>query len=232
MKWLLSSVKGVKSLFFATFVDWIISNDWSVMSFTHFISFLKSPLFRRHLLIIASVVVGLVISFLIAIHLYTRHNQSVQVPDFRGVLEQSVAGIAARSNLRVEVVDSIYTTEVPKGAVVDQIPKAASRAKSGRIVFLTINARSDRMVSIPDVLNLSQRQAVAALDAAGIKVAYTQSVSSPYSNLVLGVNYKGSAVSLGQKMPVGSAVVLVVGSEQMLSEDSLAVDEEADFSEL
>ncbi|MDL2222383.1 PASTA domain-containing protein, partial [Parabacteroides sp. OttesenSCG-928-N08] len=61
------------------------------------------------------------------------------------------------------MIDSVFSKDVAPGSVVELVPKAGSKVKEGRIVFVTINALTAQMGRIPEVEDLSFRQAYALL---------------------------------------------------------------------
>ena len=82
---------------------------------------------------------------------YTRHNEAVVVPDVRGLKVEEAAEYFDRSNLRYNVIDSVFSNDVPAGAIVEMIPEAGAKVKDGRIVFITINASTTQMAPMPNV---------------------------------------------------------------------------------
>ena len=80
------------------------------------------------LMILASVII--VLLALLWMNLFTRHGSSVEIPDIYGLPESEAEELLDKAHLRYEIIDSVYTTEVPKGAVYDLTPKAGSRVKA------------------------------------------------------------------------------------------------------
>lgn len=183
---------------------------------------------------IRNIVLMLILAFiLIAITLfclnkYTRHNESIEVPDLKGLQVQDVASIIASSNLRYEVVDSVYNENGVPGAVVEQIPQGKSHVKEGRTIYLTVQAKSEQLVSMPDLEDASLRQAEALLRALGFNRINIERVPSQYQDLVFGLLYKGVAVKAGQKIPKNSVITLRVGdggvSADSTMEDSITTE--------
>lgn len=143
--------------------------------------------------------------------IYTRHNKAIIVPDVHALSVNEAAEILTRQNLRYDVVDSVYTDLVPPGAIVEQIPLAHSKVKASRIIFLTVNASSARTIPLPDVQELSQRQAVAILNSVGFVADSVQYIPYEYKDLVIGVTMNGHEVHTGQALPAGSQLIILVG---------------------
>ncbi len=93
---------------------------------------------------------------------YTLHNVTIRVPDLVGLsLAESEAILEAR-DLHALVIDSVYIEEQPKGAVVDQSPKAGLEVKPDRKVYLVLNASQPKMIDMPRLVDLSKRQAMSS----------------------------------------------------------------------
>ena len=100
---------------------------------------------------------------------YTRHNEAVVVPDVKGLSLENAEKLFANSGLRYNVIDSVFSKDVNPGDIVEVVPEAGSKVKQGRIVFVTINALTAQMASMPEVADLSFRQAYAVLRSLGFK---------------------------------------------------------------
>lgn len=143
---------------------------------------------------------------------YTRHGVAIVVPDVRSMQVIDAQPILESKSLRFEVVDSVYNEQAKPGAIVEQIPEADSKVKENRIIFLTVNARNRQMIAIPDVEELSQRQAVAMLTANGFVVDSVLYVDYEYKDLVLNVKYKNRTITSGEKLAKGSHLTVLVGN--------------------
>ena len=135
---------------------------------------------------------------------YTMHNQAIIVPDVKGALPEEAAPLLKKKHLRFQIVDSVYMRGQKPGVIVEQIPAAASKVKENRIVFLTINANNAQTVELPDMIDISQRQAKASLRALGFVVDSVRYVPSEYPDLVKDVFYNDRSVRSGQRLPYGS----------------------------
>ncbi|MFZ4455223.1 MAG: PASTA domain-containing protein [Bacteroidales bacterium] len=165
----------------------------------------------KNLLWAIGIITILVISLLIWLNFYTLHNESITVPDLRGLSVESAAQILKNKNLRFEVVDSVYIKGKTPGSIVEQIPAPESNVKEFRIVFLSINSVMAKKVPVPDVRDQSSRQAEATLTSVGFEIASVVEVHSEYKDLVVNIIYRGRNVLPGQKIPMGSKLILNIG---------------------
>ena len=91
--------------------------------------------------------------------IYTRHNHILTVPDLAGLTLEDAVRTARESDMRVEVFDSVFMTDFERGTVVEQHPVAGFKVKKNRKIFLTMNAVNAARVAMPDLVDLTFRQA-------------------------------------------------------------------------
>lgn len=168
-------------------------------------------IYIKNFFLIIIVFIAVILGVLYWLDAYTRHNQSITVPSLKGLQIEEAAAILRSSSLGYEVVDSIFEKRGVPGAVLEQIPKENSEVKEGRTIYLTVQAKAEQLVSIPDLTDYSQRQAEALLNALGFTNIKIEEVSSEYRGLVVSVEYKGTPLSTGQKIPKGSVLRMKVG---------------------
>ena len=156
--------------------------------------------------------VGILLALLGYLRRYTEHGVEVEVADVRGMIEAEAQPILEGQGLTMVVIDSTYSDKVPFGTIVDQDPKPASHAKHGRMVYVTINATTRRQVTMPNLQDMSYRQAETTLRGMGLVVDTVYDYEpSAYRDLVLDVKTNGVSIAPGTKVPVGTKVRLVVG---------------------
>lgn len=143
---------------------------------------------------------------------YTRHDVAVQVPDLKGMTLEEATAVLTGRDLLVEVVDSVYNEEAPKGTVVDQDPPAGRAVKPDRRIYLVMNAREPKMINMPALVNLSKRQAISVMEIVGLKVKEMQYKPDPCVDCVIAQLYKGAPIAAEARIRKGEAVTLVLGS--------------------
>ena len=162
-----------------------------------------------HLLVV--IVVSVLIGFgaLKFVDLYTNHNQAVSVPDVKGLQIEDAAPFLNKNSLHFTIVDSIYSKEFPAGAIVELLPEANSKVKKNRIIYITINAKTEETAPIPELAGISRRQAYAGLKARGFKYVEEKWVSGEYRDLTVGVEYEGKFLQGGDRAPLSAILTLV-----------------------
>lgn len=162
---------------------------------------------------LAVVAGGLVLGCLLLwLKAYTQHGKEITVENVIGMSVQEAGTLLSAQGLQMTVIDSTYSDKVPFGMIVEQDPKPQSHAKAGRMVYVTINATTRRLVVVPDMQDMSYRQAAASLRSMGLKVdtAYEYRPSQ-YRDLVLDIKSGGKSITPGTKLSQGTKVKLVVG---------------------
>lgn len=162
------------------------------------------------------VVATIVILFGISLWLksYTHHNEAIKVPNVIGLPDDEAISYLEKAGLEPMVIDSVYSDAMP-GTVIEQLPEGDLPVKLGRIVYLTINARSVRMIKMVEVEDFSSRQAKSLLNEAGFVVDSVRYEPYEFDDLVLEAKIGGSRAQAGASYPWHSHVTLVVGSTQV-----------------
>ena len=163
--------------------------------------------------LVAALIIAVVALFILLAWLknYTQHGIEVDVPNITGMYLEEARVTVEQEGLRLEVIDSTYSKKVPLGTIVEQNPIAASHAKKDRIVYVIINANSVRQVPLPDLHDISYRQAEATLKSLGIGVKEYVYEPSEFKDLILDVRMDDRTVEPGERLDEGSEVTLVVG---------------------
>lgn len=174
-------------------------------------SFVLSKTFVRNLGLAVVIVAGLVIVALIWMNFYTRHGQARPVPDFYGLSMNDAALLAKEKKLRYHIIDSIYTTQVPRGSVAEQNPKPGFKVKKWRNVALTINAFKPEMVAMPNLVDLTIRQASKVLESSGLEMGQRRFKPDISKNVVIEQLFRGRNINEGDSIQKGSTIDLVLG---------------------
>ncbi len=173
--------------------------------------FLASKTFFKHLgFAFLGVIVLLFFTFQI-LRLYTHHGQALAVPDFTGMTLEEVHKKAKKNKLRIEVADSVFNNNKPKGTVIEQNPNPEFKVKKNRRIFLIMNASNPEKVKMPNIIGVSHRQAEAVLRNAGLEIGRLIHVPDIAINNVLSQKYKGEEIEEGTLVPKGSKINLVLG---------------------
>lgn len=173
--------------------------------------FLVSRVFLKNLGLALAIAAAFLLITLLLMSIFTRHGQARPVPDFYGFSIEEADSLASRKKVRVTVIDSIFTNDVPRGCVYEQNPAAGHRVKKNRRIMLTINAFNPEMVAVPDLVGLSARQAYALIKSAGLEAGNPVYRPDLTIDFVLDQLHHGEPVAAGDSLQKGSEIVLVLG---------------------
>jgi beta-lactam-binding protein with PASTA domain len=115
------------------------------------------------------------------------------------------------AGLDASVEDSAYRDNMPKLCIVWQSPDAGEEVKKGRTVYLTINRAIPPMIELPNLLGLQFKFAESSLSGYGLKLGDTSYKPDFARNTVLDMVVGGQSTKAGTKVPMGTAVSLVLG---------------------
>lgn len=165
----------------------------------------------RNLLICVILVVTMVAGAMIFLNVVTKHNKELVVPDFSNMTVAEADSVAAQARMRVEVTDSVFVKRMKKGAVRDQNPAPGSMVKEGRRISLVINALNAKKVTMPNLVGLSMRQALAELQSRGLVLGKLIYVEDLATNNVLRQLYKQRPIEPGVSIDGETVIDLVLG---------------------
>jgi beta-lactam-binding protein with PASTA domain len=133
------------------------------------------------------------------------------VPDLEGMPMSDLDKFLVERNLRYEVSDSSYSSQYPALTILSQFPKAGSKVKERRKIYLTVNSFNPPTTRMPDLIDRSLRNAQLELSSYELVPGKIILKPSPYENAVLEQRFEGGKIEAGTKIAKGSVIDLVVG---------------------
>ena len=156
--------------------------------------------------------------------IYTHHGESVEIPNVKGMKLDIAKPLFEARNISYQVIDSTYNTAVSPGTIIETMPPVGSKVKEGRTIYIRINSYSAGMISVPDVKDVSQRQATAMLQALGFEKINTKWVAGPYRDLVVGLEYQGQELQIKDKIPTNAVLTLLISSGNNVNDSDFIYD--------
>ena len=181
------------------------------MDFKTFWRSTKAGFIVKNLLLALIVVIVALLCLISWLKRYTEHGIEVEVPEITGLYVEEARQQVLALGLQMEIIDSTYSSKVPLGTIVEQNPPAGSHSKHGRAIYVISNAKSVRQVPLPDLHDISYRQAEATLQSLHIRVKDYVYEPSEYKDLILDIRQNGKSLEAGERIDEGSEVVLVIG---------------------
>lgn len=193
------------------------------MDSKEFLDKFKSSFLWANLLAMALVVIVCVMGVKFSLDTYTHHGEAISIPDVRRRSFDDAERILKDLGFNVVVVDTGYVKTLPPDAVLELSPEVGQKVKTGRTIYLTINAANSPVLSLPDVIdNCSFREAQAKLTAMGFLIGEPQYITGE-KDWVYGVKCNGRSLVAGDRVSIEDKIVLQVGSGQRDANDTLVV---------
>ncbi|MDR8392159.1 PASTA domain-containing protein [Aliifodinibius sp. S!AR15-10] len=136
---------------------------------------------------------------------YTNYYEGVTVPDVREISLAEAEELLTSYGLRYEVTDRRANSAFPADYIIDQTPTPAEIVKPNRKIYLTVNTESNPQVTVPNVVDLSYRNARIQLENHGLTPGTVSYESSRFKSSVL-----RQSVEAGRTVDKGTVVDLVV----------------------
>lgn len=172
-----------------------------------------------HLCLIFLTFIGILLISLFLIKLYTHHGKETALPDFRGQSLEEIKHNSTYSKFEFIVIDSTYDSNKKPGVILEQNPIPQELVKSGRKVYVSIAISDPPTIMMPNLINLSLRQAERILKEFGLKINPIIYKASPYENAVLEQLYQGRNIAPDKAIKLGESITLIVG-KKIGSEDN------------
>nr|WP_297784707.1 PASTA domain-containing protein [uncultured Allomuricauda sp.] len=179
----------------------------------NFFNFLKSKTFLIQLGLAAVAVLVLVFVALQWLKSTTNHGEFVEVPDFSKMSVSEMRNAVEEAGLRYQVLDSSeYNPEYPRFSILDQNPPAGNKVKANRKIYFTVNPSGYKKVSVPDIIQVTQRNASSMLRAVGLDVERVTYIDELGKDMVYRMKHKGKYIKPGDRLPKTSKVELICGN--------------------
>jgi beta-lactam-binding protein with PASTA domain len=179
-------------------------------------SFFKAHPFVKDLVIAVVVSFVALIIIMLGLRFFTNHGKEYDVPDFSGYNMDQIKLYQQDSNeydFELTINDSVFEPGKKGGIVVSQDPPSGMKVKKGRKIYLSVTMLVPPKVEMPNLIDLSLRQAINMLESNNLTLGQVIYKESKFPNAVLEQRYKGRIIQEGKKIPYQSKITLIVGKE-------------------
>lgn len=177
-----------------------------------FLDFMNTRKFWFNILVMFATALGLMWLTFASLSFYTKHGESIKVPDLRGMSLSEVAAYLENRNLKFTILDSTYNKDIEPEAVIEHDPPPGATVKENRRIYLTINAKHPPLVKIPEIIYASLRNAEVQLLSVGLETGSLKYVPDLAKNAVLDIRFKDVSIKPGTEVPKGTPIDLVLGN--------------------
>ena len=161
------------------------------------------------------IITGFILFFILVIFLRfsTLHGDYVVVPNLIGKNIQEFKFELEELNLQYIISDSgNYNPEFKINSVLDQLPKANSKVKQGRKIYLTLNASDFEMVEIPKITRITVRQARKTIESLGFIFGEIEYVDDIARDEVISIFHDGTELNEGDYLKRTSIIDFKLGN--------------------
>ncbi len=174
------------------------------------LQFLKQKKFYINLLIILVLSIFLLWLTIKLLNVYTRHGRVYELPDFSGMTIEEVMDEYGR-DYHFILIDSVYSKTQSPGSIVQQDPLPHSKVKHGRNVYYIIVAQTPEKTTMPNLNNLSLRQALVLLESSGLEVKELKYINHFARNAIREQWFNDKVIKPGTELIKGDQITLYVG---------------------
>lgn len=193
----------------------------------NFLRFLTSRQFLIQLGLAALATLGLVFLAMQWLKSSTNHGEFVEVPDLSRMSVTEMRTALDASDLRFEIVDSAnYNPDYPRFSIIEQNPPAGNMVKQNRKIYVTVNPSGYKKVTVPDIIQVTRRNATSMLRAVGLEVGEVTYVDELGKDMVYRIRFQGKYISPGDKVPKTSRIELVCGNGTVPDEARIKAESE------
>ena len=181
--------------------------------FMKFLKFFTSLTFLKFILSSSVFFIFFIFLTLKSLEFITHHTKHEIVPDIIGIKLSTAIKILNKNNLRYEVIDSAkFNPELPPYAIIELFPSSQSEVKKDRKIYLTLNPSGYRKISIPDIIQITLRNAESMLKAVGLNIGKITYKNNIGKDMVLEIRYEGKRIAPGSVLPKTTKIDLVLGN--------------------
>lgn len=183
-----------------------------------FLQFIRTKVFWKHFASMMGITLLVVVVVGFSLKSYTHFGEEIKVPDLTGKSLTQAEQIINNQMLRYQVVDSVYIEGKEPGIVVEQDPPVGASVKEQRTIYLTITKGNAPQVKLPNLIDMTLRQATQVLQNAGFSLGKVIPRTDLAVNVILEMQANGLPLHPGKAFARGTAIDLVVG---IMNADSL-----------
>jgi beta-lactam-binding protein with PASTA domain len=166
--------------------------------------------FLFNVFLVICLVAGLLFLFFNSLDWLTNHGKQTTVPKLVGKNMKEAVKTLERQGFKVQI-DSTFVSYKNPLEVLFQEPEQGATVKIGRTIFLTINRKTPPSIKMPNLVNMSFRNAMLEMQSYRLVMGDTIYRPDVAAGSILEQWYKGKPIAAGTLVPLGSKISLVVG---------------------
>lgn len=191
------------------------------------VKFLTSKTFFKHLAIAIGILIIFVFVLLKYLDFKTNHGEEIAVPDLSKMQVNIAKEKLEALGLELILLDTVdFRNDMPPYSIVEQDPKATNTVKSGRKIYVKVNAGEYDDVTLPTLKGKTYRQVSANIKSLGLKEGKITYKPHLAKDEVLLVTQNGKTVKAGDKVKKNSTLDFVLGDGKEVYDEETFENEE------
>ena len=177
------------------------------------IRFIFSSVFFKNIFYIFCLTVLIAFSVFFGLGYVTQHNKYVKVPELFGLNISKAIETAKNKSLNIKILDSAkFDPNYPPLTVLEQFPNHNKEVKKGRKIYLTLNPVGYKKMKVPNVIQITLRNAETLLNAVGFEVGELIYKNNIGKDMVLEIRHEGKKIEPGHALQKRKKIDLVLGN--------------------
>jgi len=178
-----------------------------------FFRFFFSLAFIRQMILSLLILILFVYLMLLALKEITHHNEMLEVPNLEGISIIELEEIIKAKSLRFEIIDSSkFNSKFKPLSVIEHLPSVGQLVKKNRKIYVTLNPSGYRKISVPNVVQITRRNAEVKLKSVGFSIGDISYENNIGRDMVLEIRYQGEPLEPGTLLQKTSKIDLVLGN--------------------
>ena len=179
-----------------------------------FFSYFISVSFFKQLLAAAILLVILIQALSWGLRSYTGYNQTLTVPRLEGLSFDRAQDVLKKLNLKAVASDTLsFVKDQDPFVVLAKQPAAGEKVKIGRKIYLSLNDGDFATLPLPEVVQLTRRNAVSRLRALGFTVSDSvRYIDAIGKDMVYELDVGTRRVVAGDRLSIRDTLQLVLGN--------------------
>ena len=191
------------------------------------VKFLTSKTFFKHLAIAIGILIIFVFVLLKFLDFKTNHGEEIAVPDLSKMQVNIAKEKLEALGLELILLDTVdFRNDMPPYSIVEQDPKVTNTVKSGRKIYVKVNAGEYDDVTLPTLKGKTYRQVSANIKSLGLKEGKITYKPHLAKDEVLLVTQNGKIVKAGDKVKKNSTLDFVLGDGKEVYDEETFENEE------
>ena len=137
---------------------------------------------------------------------YTRHGQSIDVPNVIEMTYEGARTLLQQNNLKIVEKAKKFDVRYRAGTVISQNPQPFSKVKKGRRIYVIVS-KGEPTLEMPRLIGNSEKNAIFELSRLGLKSRYVKYEHSEHFHDGVVIH---QSIPIGQEVKMGQSVDLIV----------------------